>query len=485
MIKDELLDMYLKVTGKNKKEIDCNDATILNTSLYNLLNSEYMKEDFFEIVPMYNEQENYLWLKRNAKLIQGKASNNIVMDDEIDCSGINSSGDFENLKETSSPVLLKEDVNKWSLFEKEFSLKAIESIGSNKIKNYLNLPDGSLFDDLHEMLKENPSSRKLGKLIEKYSLDMDMEEDEVFVSLQNIFYKNNKDKIKRFSNARELESVISQKAVKDFEKSLQENMGYVSSLKQKPSEKEIAYKVFKIDSDQDHYDYNKWVSEEKSPLLLTKSPWVNYGQKGLFYLTPVSKENGFSQKYMIVAYNDLEVVGVTQLNDLSSAMRADERDENAYKMPYIGIQQKYRGHGLASKMFEKVLEIVEQDEKFLLRTAPSEMGGKYTQAKFTKMGEKLTKGILVNSEEATLYDSFKEEVKNYGDGISFSQKRSMFKILKEEMMNKLIEDKHFHYSDAAELMSSPKVLIRIRDEVFNAPNQDSKNSQKASVKLRA
>jgi hypothetical protein len=28
-------------------------------------------------------------------------------------------------------------------------------------------------------------------------------------------------------------------------------------------------------------------------------------------------------------------------------------------------------------------------------------------------------------------------------------------------------------------------LIRIRDEVFNAPNQDSKNSQKASVKLRA
>ena len=68
MIKEELLDVYLKVTGKNKKDIDCNDATVLNASLYNLLNSEYMKEDFFEIVPMYNEQENYLWLKRNAKL---------------------------------------------------------------------------------------------------------------------------------------------------------------------------------------------------------------------------------------------------------------------------------------------------------------------------------------------------------------------------------------------------------------------------------
>ena len=481
MIKDELLDLYLQVKNKTKNTIDFNDATVLNASLYNLLNSEYMKEDFFEIIPMYNEKENYLWLKRNAKLIQGKASNNIVVDDDVDCSGLNSGV----LKESSKPVLLESDVEKWSLFEKEFSLDSIESIGGNKIKNYLRIPDGGLFDDLYSLLKESPSSRKLGKLIEKYSLDMDMEEDEVFVSLQNVFYKDNKDKIQKFSNARSLESVVPQNQVKDFEKSVEKEIEYASRLKEAPSKKEINYKVFKIENDDDHYSYNKWVSEDKSPLLLTKSPWVNYGQKGLFYLTPISKENGFSKKYMIVAYNELEVVGVTQLNDLSSAMRADERDENAYKMPYIGIQQKYRGHGLASKMFEKVLEIVEQDEKFLLRTAPSEMGGKYTQAKFTKMGDKLTKGILVNSEEATLYDSFKNEFKSYGYGVNFSQKRNIFKILKEEMMNKLIEDKHFHYSDAGELMSSPKVLMRIKDEVFNAPVQEQVASKKSSLKLRA
>jgi len=485
MIKDQLLDLYLKSTGKANEDINCDDATVLNCSLYNLLNSEYMRGDFFEIVPMYNEKENYLWLKRNAKLIQGKASNNIVMDDDIDCSGICYKDGFEEIKKSSMPVLLEDEIKKWSLFKNEFSLDSVDSIGVIKIKNYLSIPDGGLFDDLYDMLKENPSSRQLGRLIEKYSLDMDMEEDDVFISLQSLFYKDNKDKIEKFSNARSLESITPQNKVKEFEKNIEKEIEYASSLKEKPSAKKIDYKVFKIENDEGHHGYNKWVSKEKSPLLLTKSPWVNYGQKGLFYLTPVSKENGFEKKYMIIAYNDLEVVGVTQLNDLSSAMRADERDENAYKMPYIGIQQKYRGHGIASKMFEKVLEIIENDEKFLLRTAPSEMGGKFTQAKFTKMGDKLKRGILVNSEEATLYDNFKEEVKSYGDGINFSQKRSMFKILKEEMINKLIEDKHFHYSDAGELMSNPKVLMRIKDEVFSAPVQEQGASKKSSLKLRA
>lgn len=480
MITNELLDIYSKHYEKNNEDMNYKDASILNITLYNLLNSDYMCQDYFEIVPMYNKSEDYVWLKRNAKFIPGKATNNIVMEADLEVCGMNRKENWESIKSNSEAVLLGDDIKKWKAFEKEFSLETIDALGKDKIKNYLNIHENKIFDDLYEMLIERPSSRKLGKLIEKYGLDMDIEEEDVFISLRNEFYKEKKNEIQKFSNAMALEEVTPNKEVADFEDVVNQEIDYVAHLKEKPSDKNIEYKVFEINTEDDHRQYNKWVSKSKSPLLLTNSAWTNYGQKGLFYLTAISEENGFSKKYMIVAHNDLEVIGVTQLNDLSSAKEKNEKDGNAYKMPYIGIQQKYRGQGVASKMFEKVLEIVERDKKFLLRTSPSEMGGKFTQAKFTEMGKKLKNGILVNSDEGILYENFKEQVKD--SGLDFNTKRSMYNILKEEMINRLKEDKMFHHTDAHELMSSPKVLLRFKDEIFSQKqNQESKASNKMKI----
>jgi ribosomal protein S18 acetylase RimI-like enzyme len=471
MITNDLLDFYLKINNKKDEDINYSDASILNMSLYSLLNSKYMNEDYFEVVPMYNMDKDYFWLHRNSKFIPGKTGNNLVLESLLDVCGMNYDKEWSDVKSNSQPILLEEDVNKWRFFEKEFSIQSINSIGKEKIKNYLNIHKDELFDDICEMLIDRPSERKLGKIIEKYSLNIDSEEDEIFLTLQSKFYKENKENIGKYSNSLKIENFLKKENVENFNKTLENNIDYIKSLKEKPSDKKIDYKVFEMSTESEHRDFNKWVSKSMSPLLMTNSAWTNYGQKGLFYLSPVSQEDGISKRYVVVAHNDIEIIGVTQLNDLSTAKSLNQRDNDAYKMPFIGIQQKYRGKGVASKLFKEVLNIVEKDKKFLLRTSPSEMGGKFTQAKFTEMGKCLKEGILVNSEENNLYENFKEQVKD--TDLDFGTKRLMYNILKEEMLNKLIEDRSFHFNDAHKLMTDDKVITRFKNEIFE-PSKEKK-----------
>lgn len=446
MIKEQIHNLYLEFFNKEDSEITYQDAAIENKVLYDLLNTAYFSPDYPEVFLMYNEEKDYIFLKRNSKFINGKSGNNLILEELWDCAGMNYEKGFKKVQDDSQIVLSEDELS---------NIKKLKKAMKNAIEFEIQLE--SMTDS---------SLERLFNISKK-----DLNNSDKLVNVKRLLKEN----YNNLTNENSIKKII-QKS-EDFACFVKKNLGYSEKLDIPAEETEVKYKVFYVDSEEKHFAYNKWISE-KNPVQLNNSIWRQYGEKGLFYLTPIDPKNGFSKKYMIVAHNDLEIVGVTQLNDLSSAMNMVENISDAFKMPYIGIQEKFRGRGIATDLFKIVIDIVEKEEKFLIRTAPSKMGGRYTQAKFTEMCKALKKGIAVNSEEVLLYENFVEQTRDAN--LPFSTKRQMYAILKEEMYNKLKNDKNFYFCDASEMLSDKKVISRINEEVFKK-GQGNVNKVRATL----
>ena len=463
MIEQIIHNEYLSFFKKN--ELNDDDYNKINLTLIELLSSPYLKEDYPEVLSYFDD--NKIFLHRHEKKIDGKNGNNMIFPDSIGFNSSNPHSAVNILCSNESELkwitniannITSNEHNKAHELAKE-SLKRLEYFIRDKENDTIN---NGLY-----LLKDNSH----GNIKRKFNLTDDVNIDNFINEKITSFLNEILQPIENIIKHSEKANTIKDEEFHNFKTHLIENLD-LHYLNQKPEETIIKYEVFDINNQDEHDAYNDWVSK-KTSLNINESPWKQQSEKGLFYLSQISPQNGHNKKYMVIAHNDKEVIGVTQINDLNHANNEKEKDSLAFKMPYIGIQEKFRGKGIASQLFSKVLEIVEKNDKFLIRTPPSEMGSAYTQSKFTEMGKTLKNGILINSEEIQLYETFKEQVGN--SNISLESKKDIYKILKEEFYKKLRTDRNFHFDDAKDIFQDSNVISRIQKEVFNNTTKNRTN----------
>lgn len=88
----------------------------------------------------------------------------------------------------------------------------------------------------------------------------------------------------------------------------------------------------------------------------------------------------------IVAKNWIGPVGLICLFDQNRGMYEDG-NKNAWSISYVSVSTCYRKLGIASRMLKESFQWASENNKYICRTEPSEIGRKYTFDKFSKIAK--------------------------------------------------------------------------------------------------
>jgi hypothetical protein len=391
MLIEDINKVYQAISSVNEDDFTAKDGFLMNLTLYRMLKSNYLRNDFEEFVLKYDENSGLAWLLKNPKIIEDKPGINISMSDIVDMSYATWNEDWNEIKNHSKLVLSEKKTVAFKEFieiSKESSIDITTFLSQAKVLGFS--------ETIKALIPENVQSILIEEMLNKISMNIPFKET---TKTSEIISSVNLNNISEYS----LEDLMASKEkffLKMNKYLIYDNEKYIN-LKTHPTVKNFEIKSFLINTLQDLNSVNNYLESLNFGSIKENIHSSNI-DKGLVYSTKITKDDDI----VVIATNGLEVMGLSTLKDFKK--RNLEKDPRLH-LNFICTQDKFRNEGVATSVFEKIIEIAKKNKCFLSRSIPSTDGKLKTYNKFSKIA--LQSNVLtIPKKDIMYYEYFMDKV---------------------------------------------------------------------------